>query len=409
MRIAPLQALQTMLARGRCACSGSSIAIRGGDSASFRTANHRLASSSTAAVVAAATATPPSQRRRTQSSSTFFNDASRSSSFSASALSDDESPPPASTRARRSPPRLGSRVGLLGAGAMGEALARGLLAAGALDASDLCASVRTDERRRALATLLGPSRVHGDALDGGAEKVAESSDVVVVGVKPDAVGEVLDALAPHLDVSRHLVVSIAAGVTLGAMARRLPKGARIARVMPNTPTLVGAGASVFCLNAAASGTGAGGDSATVGAMLGAVGLALPLDESLMDAATGLSGCGPAYVFLLIEALSDGGVRAGLPRDAATRLAAATVGGAAQMVLEAGPGRGEGRTRSDEGNGETKLREMAHPAVLRERVCSPGGATIAGVAVLEDAGVRGAVARAVGAAARRAAELASKLV
>ena len=289
---------------------------------------------------------------------------------------------------------------------MGEALARGLLAAGALDASDLCASVRTEERRLALAALLGASQVHGDALDGGAQKVAESSDVVVVGVKPDAVGEVLDALAPHLDVSRHLVVSIAAGVTLDAMAARLPKGARIARAMPNTPTLVGSGASVFCLNGAASATGSAGDSATVGAMLGAVGLALPLDESLMDAATGLSGCGPAYVFLMIEALSDGGVRAGLPRDAATRLAAATVGGAAQMVLEAGPGRGEGRTRSDEAEGGG-LRELAHPAVLRERVCSPGGATIAGVAVLEDAGVRGAVARAVGAAAKRAAELASK--
>ena len=189
------------------------------------------------------------------------------------------------------------------------------------------------------------------------------------------------------------------------MAHRLPKGARIARVMPNTPTLVGSGASVFCLNEEASSSDTN-DSATVRAMLGAVGLALPLEESLMDAATGLSGCGPAYVFLMIEALSDGGVKAGLPRDAATRLAAATVGGAAQMVLEAGPGRGEGRARSDEDD-ENTLREMAHPAVLRERVCSPGGATIAGVAVLEDAGVRGAFARAVGAAARRAAELASK--
>lgn len=353
--------------------------------------------------VAAASPLPPRRRRRNTSTSfTVFNN---KSSFSASALSDDESPSPASTRALRRPPRLGATVGLLGAGAMGEALARGLLAAGALDAGGLCASVRTEERRLALTALLGASRVFGDALDGGAQKVAESSDVIVVGVKPDAVGEVLDALSPHLDVSRHLVVSIAAGVTLDAMARRLPEGSRIARVMPNTPTLVGAGASVFCLNDATA-AGNTGDSATVRAMLGAVGLALPLDESLMDAATGLSGCGPAYVFLMIEALSD---EAGLPRDAATRLAAATVGGAAQMVLEAGPGRGEGRKRSDEGEGEDEhsLREMAHPAVLRERVCSPGGATIAGVAVLEDAGVRGAVARAVGAPARRAAELASK--
>lgn len=107
---------------------------------------------------------------------------------------------------------------------MGEALARGLLAAGALDARDLCASVRTEERRHALAALLGPTQVHGDALDGGARKVAESSDVVVGGVKPDAVGEVLDALSPHLDVSRHLVVSIAAGVTLDANGPQVAKG-----------------------------------------------------------------------------------------------------------------------------------------------------------------------------------------
>ena len=433
------------------------MSISGVDNASFRAASHRLAFSASAAVVAATPLPPPPRRRLNNSTSSIFLTKSQpcSSSFSASALSDDESPSPASTRALRKPPRLGATVGLLGAGAMGEALARGLLAAGALDAGGLCASVRTEERRLALGALLGASRVFGDALDGGAQKVAESSDVIVVGVKvksfffffsflhspslkkklffrglplahsllslppispfpintqikskkPDAVGEVLDALAPHLDVSKHLIVSIAAGLTLDAMARRLPEGARIARVMPNTPTLVGAGASVFCLNAAASAPETG-DSATVRAMLGAVGLALPLDEALMDAATGLSGCGPAYVFLRIDALSDGGVKAGLPRDAATRLAAATVGGAAQMVLEAGPGRGEGRKRSDEED-ESSLREMAHPAVLRERVCSPGGATIAGVAVLEDAGVRGAVARAVGAAAKRAAELASK--
>ena len=247
------------------------MAIYGVDNASFRAASHRQAYSALAAVASAA-ATP--RRRRSQNTSTSLavfrkssSSHSSSSSFSASALSDDESPSPASTRALRKPPRLGATVGLLGAGAMGEALARGLLAAGALDAGGLCASVRTEERRRALTALLGASRVFGDALDGGARSVAESSDVIVVGVKPDAVGEVLDALRPHLDVSRHLIVSIAAGVTLDAMARRLPEGARIARVMPNTPTLVGAGASVFCLNEAAAASPGGGDSATVRATM----------------------------------------------------------------------------------------------------------------------------------------------
>lgn len=233
---------------------------------------------------------------------------------------------------------------------MGEAFARGLLAAGVVPASDLRASVRTPERREALAALLGGyENVFGDALLGGARQVAETSDVIILSVKPAAAGKVLESLAPYLDVKRHLIVSIAAGIPLAAIESRLCRGAKVARVMPNTPTLVGSGTSVYCLNDEASNDRGDSSSSSssstsssspsppaadvVRAMLEAVGLALPLDESLMDAATGLSGCGPAYVFLMIEALADGGVRAGLPRDVATRLAAATVGGAAQMVLE----------------------------------------------------------------------------
>ena len=133
------------------------------------------------------------------------------------------------------------------------------------------------------------------------------------------------------------------------------------------------------------------DEAVVARLLSSVGLALTVEEKLVDAATGLSGCGPAYVLLAIEALADGGVREGLPRDAAIALAAHTVAGAARMVTDLPEG---GRV-------------PRHPALLREAVCSPGGATIVGLAELEDAGVRGALARAVGAAARRARELAGE--
>ena len=300
----------------------------------------------------------------------------------AAALSDDESTAPlAKTSAR-----LGSRVGFLGAGAMGEALLRGLLDSGCLAPADVSASVRTESRQVAIKSL-GVDAVHGDALTGGAAAVAAASDVIIVAVKPAAFPAVLDALAPSIDVGRHLVVSIAAGITTAAMERRLPPGARVVRVMPNTPSLVGAGASVFALGAAATPD----DEAVVARLLASVGLALPVEERLVDAATGLSGCGPAYVLLAIEALADGGVREGLPRDAAIALAAHTVAGAARMVTDLPEG---GRV-------------PRHPALLREAVCSPGGATIVGLAELEDAGVRGALARAVGAAARRARELAGE--
>lgn len=261
---------------------------------------------------------------------------------------------------------------------------RGFLAAGCITPADLSASVRSESRRDALAAL-GVNSLHGDALHGGAAAVAAAADIIVVAVKPSAFPDVLAALAPAIDTDRHLVISIAAGITTAAMEAALPAGTRVVRVMPNTPCLVGAGASVFARGAAATAA----DAALVEKLLSSVGVALELEEKLVDAATGLSGCGPAYVLMAIEALADGGVREGLPRDAAIALAAHTVAGAARLVTDA-PADG---------------RVPAHPALLREAVCSPGGATIVGLAELEDAGVRGALARAVGAAARRARELA----
>ena len=211
---------------------------------------------------------------------------------------------------------------------MGEALARGLVGAGALQASAITASVRTPGRR-AILEAFGASVVGDAVTGGGAAAVAGAADVLVIGVKPAAVPAVLASLGPHIDPARHLVVSIAAGIPLATCEAALPAGTRVARVMPNTPCLVGEGASVYAMGRAATEA----DAATVDALLASVGLALRLEEGLVDAATGLSGCGPAFLFLAIEALSDGGVQAGLPRDTAIALAAQTMAGAARMVLE----------------------------------------------------------------------------
>ena len=174
------------------------------------------------------------------------------------------------------------------------------------------------------------------------------------------------------------MISIAAGVPLAKLEALLSAGARVIRVMPNTPALVGASASAFALGAAATRE----DAALTERLFSAVGIAYEVKERLLDAVTGLSGSGPAYVCLLIEALSDGGVAAGLPRDVATRLAAQTVLGSAKMVLETGQ----------------------HPAVLKDMVTSPGGTTIEGLHELEKAGVRGAFMNAVRAAAEKSKQL-----
>jgi pyrroline-5-carboxylate reductase len=294
----------------------------------------------------------------------------------------------ASMAAQAAPPQaepLDARIGFIGAGQMGEALIRGFIKSGVSTAGRISASVATFERRELLSAM-GINNVFDAAADGGAAGIAGASDVIVLGVKPQAMGPVLRALGPHVG-PRHLIISIAAGIRIETLEVAMGAGSRIVRVMPNTPCLVQAGASAYALGANATPQ----DADLVHALLSSVGLAIQVEEKMMDAVTGLSGSGPAFVFMMIEALADGGVAAGLPRDTALALAAQTVAGAAQMVFQGD-------------DDDSAILGMVHPGILKDRVASPAGTTIAGICELETSGVRGAYIRAVKAAAARSGEL-----
>lgn len=265
-------------------------------------------------------------------------------------------------------------VGFLGAGQMATALAGGWAKAGLLDVSRSRASDPVPAARSKFEQATGVKTIGTNA------EVVRDCDVIVLAVKPQVMAAVLAEVRPHV-AARHLVVSIAAGVTLKTLADGLGSDTRLVRVMPNTPCLVGASASGYAAGAAATSD----DLALVGKLFGAVGKAFSVAESLLDAVTGLSGSGPAFVYVLIEALADGGVRVGLPRDVAQSLAAQTVLGAAKMVLETG----------------------THPAALKDAVASPGGTTIAGLHALERGGFRAALMDAVEAATKRSQELGKK--
>ena len=254
---------------------------------------------------------------------------------------------------------------------MATALAKGMVSAGIAPATSIAASDPLPAAAQAFAAATG-GRVLATNID-----VAAQSDVVFLCVKPQQMIDVLAGLRGHL-TEKHLVISIAAGITLGALHGGLGHGPRLVRVMPNTPCLVGEGASGYCLAAGALND----DAALVDRLLNSVGRAQRVDEKLLDAVTGLSGSGPAFAFIMIEALADAGVRVGLPRAVAQSLAAQTLLGSAKMVLETGE----------------------HPASLKDQVASPGGTTIAGIAALEAHGLRGALIAAVEAATARAQEL-----
>jgi pyrroline-5-carboxylate reductase len=265
----------------------------------------------------------------------------------------------------------GKRIGFLGCGNMGEALVKGLVEASVVSAGALMAS---DSRTDRLADL---DRRYGVRIAKDNVELARECDVIVLAVKPQIMAAVLTEVAPTLS-RRQLVISIAAGVATATIRKEVGKDIRLIRVMPNTPALVLEGATAI---AKAKGLEAG-DLETAQEIFGAVGKVVVLDEELMDAVTGLSGSGPAYVAVVIESLADGGVKMGLDRVTAMTLATQTVLGAAKLLLETG----------------------LHPGSLKDMVSSPGGTSIAGIAALEEGGIRTTFITAVERATQRSREL-----
>ena len=263
------------------------------------------------------------------------------------------------------------RIAFLGTGAMGGALVRGVVESGFRPAEDILAFDPDTSRLEALQRETG-IRACRDA----ASAVREAGTVVLC-VKPALACPLARELAPEMGPDR-LLISIAAGVRIADLRSALPDGAAVIRAMPNTPATIRRAATAIC-----AGEGVTREQLELAeGLFGSVGITVIVEERLMDAVTGLSGSGPAFIFTVIEALADGGVSQGLPRDVALKLAAQTCAGAADLVMRSGQ----------------------HPAQLRDQVASPGGTTIAGIAELERGGLRPALIGAVQAAARRAKEL-----
>lgn len=270
---------------------------------------------------------------------------------------------------------LGKKLGIVGCGNMGEALVKGLLGAGLASPSEIWVSAPHQARLDDLAKTYG---VH---VERDNRAVTRAADVVIFAVKPQILDGVLEQCAPEVSPEK-LVISVAAGVPVSAIERRLRPPARVVRAMPNVAALVGAGATGL----AAAPHATADDLALAERIFGAVGKTAVVEEALLDAVTGLSGSGPAYVFLVIEALADAGVKVGLSRHVAQDLAAQTVLGSAKLLLE------------------TRM----HPGQLKDMVTSPGGTAIAGLHTLEAGGLRTTLIDAVEAATRRAKELGDRL-
>ena len=262
-------------------------------------------------------------------------------------------------------------IGFIGAGNMAEALIRGLVRGGHVPADRVSASGPRRERLDELAAAY-KIKVSTDNRE-----VARGAGLVVLSIKPQIMDKVLREIGEHLQPGT-LVISIAAGVDTETIESAVAEGVRVVRAMPNTPALVGAGATAISAGHHASEA----DLATARAVFDAVGITVTLEESHLDAVTGLSGSGPAYIFLILEALSDAGVKVGLSRRNAQKLAAQTVMGSAKMLLE-----------TDE-----------HVGRLKDMVTSPGGTAIAGLHTLEEGGLRTTLINAVETATKRAREL-----
>ncbi len=264
-------------------------------------------------------------------------------------------------------------VGIIGGGNMGEVLVSGLITGNLVHAEHITVSDVDMERRIYL------TKKYGIATTENNEEALTGADIVILAVKPQSMGEVVAGISNSIDESQ-LVISIAAGISTKFIEDYLGKGIHVIRVMPNTPALIGEGAAAI----------AGGKHVTAEELgiaqqiFDSIGISVTVKEDLIDAVTGLSGSGPAYVFTIIEALSDGGVNMGLARDTSLKLAAQTLLGAAKLCIESGK----------------------HPAQLKDMVTSPGGTTIAGLKALEDGKLRSTLMTAVEVATRRSKELGS---
>ena len=267
--------------------------------------------------------------------------------------------------------RKDKKVAVIGCGNMGEALIAGMTHRAVFPRTHITIFDASPERRNLIRTR------HGVAVAKSTMEAVRVSDIIILAVKPQIIRKVLEESARAVNKST-LLISVAAGITLGFLESLLPPGTRVIRVMPNTPALIGEGAAAL----------AGGTHATKSDMklateiFNSIGISVTVDESLMDAVTGLSGSGPAYVFIIIEALADAGVKLGIARDVALRLASQTLLGAARLCLA----------------GEKT------PGQLKDMVTSPGGSTMAGIKALEDGKIRGTLMNAVEAAAMRAREM-----
>ena len=268
-----------------------------------------------------------------------------------------------------------TRIAVLGAGKLGETLIRGLLQAELVRASDVTVTAGHVARARDVASRLGVKRAESNA------EAVRGADLVLVCVKPQQVGRVVEEIAAHVS-ARQLVISTAASMSTRFLESRLKGRVPVVRAMPNTPAMIGKGMTALCAGAHAKPS----HLAKAKRVFDAVGRTLVVDEAHMDAVTGLSASGPAFLYIVIESLAEAGVKVGLPRSIATELAAQTVYGSGAMVLETGE----------------------HPAKLKDEVTTPAGTTIDGILELEDGGLRVTLIKAVVRATQRATQRAREL-
>jgi pyrroline-5-carboxylate reductase len=265
----------------------------------------------------------------------------------------------------------GKRVAVLGAGKIGGILVKALLEKGLLSPKSTFATVQHAERARALSEKLGIS-VGTDNL-----AAVRDADIVFVCVKPQVVQELMEQIRPNVS-AKQLIISVAASVPTSQIEKALGGDIAVIRAMPNTPCVLGVGMTALCKGKFAD----AGQVETACALFNVVGKTVVVDEKHMDAVTGLSASGPAFAYIILESLAEGGVKVGLPRDVATLLAAQTLQGAARVVLETGD----------------------HPALLKDAVTTPAGCTIDGILELEEGKLRVTLIKAVVKATQRAGEL-----